>query len=141
MTLSLMNSLEERFEHLRSEMNVSYQNLADLVGGISGDAIRKAVQRGSLKGKYIQVISDKLGINRTWLESGEGVMTVDVASEPTAVYASKYANESGLRMLRMIESYVPEEMQDVLGKIENELVDLYEYKELYYKAKEAYRPK
>lgn len=63
--------------------------------------------------------------------------SLDVVKES----AVEYATETGVRLLRMIESYIPDEMQDVVGKMEAELVDLYEYKELYFKAKEAFRPK
>lgn len=136
-TLSLMDSLEDRFKHLQSEKGLSYKDLAQIIGGISGDAIRKAVQRNNLKGKYLQTISDNLGISRSWLETGVGVMNATDATD----LIDRYSSESGMRLIGLVDEYIPEEMQDVVKKLKDELADLYEYKELYYKAKEAYRPK
>ncbi|AUC15452.1 hypothetical protein BTO06_09995 [Tenacibaculum sp. SZ-18] len=71
-----MNTVGERLEFLRKQKGKSYQALADLIGGISGDAIRKAIQRNNVKDFYVNIISDKLRINKEWLISGQGEMNL-----------------------------------------------------------------
>ncbi len=67
-----MDTIGERLDYIRKEKGKSYQALADLVGDISGDAIRKAIKRNNIKDYYINVLSEKLGINKKWLKTGEG---------------------------------------------------------------------
>lgn len=67
-----MDTIGKRVDYVRKENGLSYEQLAALVGGIKGDAIRKAISRNTLKPMYINLISDKLGVSRQWIETGEG---------------------------------------------------------------------
>lgn len=69
-----MKNTSERLDFIRRKKGLSFNALADLIGGISGDAIRKAVGRNNIKPYYISTISDKLRVNEKWLLTGEGDM-------------------------------------------------------------------
>lgn len=126
---------------LKKRLDIAKISYSDIQKSLNKkyDAVVKAVKRESLDSLQLEKISRDFGINSNWLETGEGEMLVsnDKVSEPAAAYGG----ESGMRLLSLIDGYIPEGMQDVVKKLKDELVDLYEYKELYYKAKEAYRPK
>ena len=68
-----MKDIYDRIEEIRIELGLSYKDIGDLVG-ISADAARKAiVARKNLKPNYINTFSDKYRINRTYLDTGEGM--------------------------------------------------------------------
>lgn len=71
-----MTTKGQRIEHIKNQKGLSYNQLASLIGNVSGDAIRKAIQRDNLKEYYINILSDKLGINKNWIETGEGEIYV-----------------------------------------------------------------
>lgn len=135
-------SLKERIDIVLKEQGETLKSLSDRLN-MKYTTVRMQIVRNSMSGKDLQKIAQIYNISRKWLETGKGemVVAVDAVAEPAATYENAYAAETGVRLLRMINAYVPADMQDVVKKMEAELVDLYEYKELYFKAKEAFRPK
>ena len=89
-------------------------------------------------------ISKYFNVSLDWLKTGEGDLSISDetlnVSEPTSPYG-QFQGEIGVRLLNMLREYVPEDMTDILDKLDKEMIDLYEYREAYLKAKEMYRPK
>ncbi len=68
-----MDTLRDRIDYIRKDCGLSYKNLAELVGGISGDGLRKAINRGSKKDEfYAKQIAIKTGYNQNWVLEGLG---------------------------------------------------------------------
>ncbi len=73
-----MDTLRDRVDYIRKMKGLSFKQLADLLGGISGDGLRKAIDRGSSKDIfYAKQIAEKTGFNSKWLIEGEGNMMID----------------------------------------------------------------
>lgn len=68
-----MKTLKERIDYIRKKAGLSYNELAKLVGGISGDGLRKAIARGSAKDEYYaKKIAEKTDYSENWVIYGEG---------------------------------------------------------------------
>lgn len=124
----------------RRHLGLSYASLGQPLG-ISESAVRQFIKRNNVRILYLDILQDEFGINRNWVETGEGemIITTSQVNEPKPKYGNS-RNESGIRLLSMIQDYVPSAMQDVVKKLNDELIDLYEYKELYLRAKADYKP-
>jgi transcriptional regulator with XRE-family HTH domain len=70
-----MQTIGERIEHIKKQKGLSYRQLAEIIGDVTGDAIRKAINRNNVKEFYINKISDKLRINKEWILTGNGEMS------------------------------------------------------------------
>jgi len=68
-----METIAERLQYARKQKGLSFKNLGEMVG-VSGDAIRKAIDRNSIKAYHLNIISEKLGLSKEWLEHGTGDM-------------------------------------------------------------------
>ena len=80
--------IAERLEYLRKQKGLSYKDLGDIINR-TGDTVRKAIERGSIKEVHLNTFSYSLGINKNWLLTGEGEMEADVSSDNV----SKTSNE------------------------------------------------
>ena len=132
----------DRLDKARDILGLSLEALAKQVG-VTGDAIGKAIKRNNIKTFYLNTFQEKFGISRKYIETGEGEIILshkDMVSEPSSPYG-QFQGEIGVRLLNMLREYVPEDMTDILDKLDKEMIDLYEYREAYLKAKEMYRPK
>ncbi len=67
-----METIGQRLDYVRIQHGMSWKELADLIGNISGDAIRKAVQKEKIKEVYLNKVSDELGISSDWLKKNIG---------------------------------------------------------------------
>ncbi|WP_024772957.1 helix-turn-helix domain-containing protein [Aquimarina macrocephali] len=67
-----MDTKGERIEFVRKKRGLSYPKMANLIGTIKGDALRKAIKSDSVKEYYITLISNKLNINEEWILTGNG---------------------------------------------------------------------
>ena len=77
-----MDTLKNRIDYIRKNCGLSYKNLAELVDGISGDGLRKAIQRGSQKDEYYaKQIALKTGYNESWVLKGIGEMKLSATKE------------------------------------------------------------
>lgn len=91
-----MNTVSERIEYLKKNKGLTYSDLAKELG-ISGDAVRIALKRNSLKEYYINIISEKFGISKDWIINGEGSMenTSGVLSKITEQTEQYITNSNG----------------------------------------------
>lgn len=67
-------TIEDRLRQINSRFGTSFDKLAEMIGSISGDGLRKAVKRGSVKEVYLRAIASELKISKSWLLSGQGDM-------------------------------------------------------------------
>ena len=92
-----MKTIGERLEYVRREKGLSNQSMADLLeSDITGDAIRKGIRRDKVRTVYVRILSDKLGINRDWLETGEGEMVLKdglTVNEPQDAYGDSLTSD------------------------------------------------
>ncbi|WP_271728734.1 hypothetical protein [Aquimarina algiphila] len=68
-----MTNSGERLDYARKQIGLTYKELGDIVG-ITESGIRLSIKRNTVKDHYINLISDKTGINKNWLLNGEGEM-------------------------------------------------------------------
>ncbi len=79
-----MKTIGERVDFLRKKSNLSFSALADIVGGITGDGMRKSIVRNSVSIIQISAICDKLGWDRNYiLNGGENN---SIVNEPSSSY-------------------------------------------------------
>ncbi len=81
------DTIKDRIEYIRRQKGLTYRQLAEIIGSISGDAVRKAIQKNNLKDYYINIISEKLRINKDWLLKGEG--DIELYAEPNKYYTKQ----------------------------------------------------
>jgi len=65
-----METIGERIDFLRKRSNLSYSALSEIVGGITGDGMRKSIVRNSVSLIQINTICDKLGWDRNFILNG-----------------------------------------------------------------------
>jgi phage repressor protein C with HTH and peptisase S24 domain len=65
-----METIGERIDLLRRKSNLSYSALADVVGGITGDGMRKSITRDSVSLLHINTMCEKLGWDRNYILNG-----------------------------------------------------------------------
>lgn len=82
-----MDTIGERLDFARKQKGKSYAALAEHIGGISGDAIRKAIKRDTVKDYYINTLSEYLRINKEWILTGKGEIYLEDSNE--VLYSSK----------------------------------------------------
>lgn len=80
-----MDTISYRFDYARKQRDISFRELGELFG-ITGDAVRKAIERGTVKPRFIKTFSDTYQISLKWLETGEGNLedfhSLNIVSEP-----------------------------------------------------------
>ena len=70
-----MDKLRDRIDYIRKDSGLSYKELAELIGGISGDGLRKAIIRASSKDEYYaKRIAEEIGYSKEWVIEGKGEM-------------------------------------------------------------------
>lgn len=90
-----MNTIKDRIEYIRKIEGLSYNDLANLIGGITGDGLRKAIARGSQKDQfYANRVASKLGYNVQWAVEGKGEVKplsneVKISDENPILYIEK----------------------------------------------------
>ncbi len=88
-----MGTLRERIDYIRKKKGLSFKQLADLIGGISGDGLRKAIDRGSSKDLfYISRIATATGFREEWITTGEGDETL------TSYNSSLFFEKNGVKI-------------------------------------------
>lgn len=75
-----MNTIGGRFDYARKQVGLSYKKLGELFG-ITGDAVRKSIERDNIKPNYINTFSDKYGIPKDWIEKAEGEFRYNLPKE------------------------------------------------------------
>ncbi len=95
-----MGTLRERIDYIRKKKGLSFKQLADLIGGISGDGLRKAIDRGSSKDLfYISRIATATGFREEWITTGEGEKTVQTNDETlTSHNTSLFFEKNGVKI-------------------------------------------
>jgi transcriptional regulator with XRE-family HTH domain len=101
-----MQSIGERIDYVKNQKGLSYSKLAELIGDITGDAVRKGIQRNNLKAVYINILADKLRINKEWLNTGKG--SVFASEKPEKVENSDITTDEVLRLLELLFFYEKE---------------------------------
>ncbi len=91
-----MGTIGERIDFLRKEAGLSFTDLAVIIEGITGDGVRKAIDRNSVKPNYINILCDKLKWDKDFIVGKE---ESDLVQEPTEEYNSKD------RMFRKVAFY------------------------------------
>jgi phage repressor protein C with HTH and peptisase S24 domain len=66
-----MNTPEERLVHLRKQNGLSFKALAEPTD-VTGDAIRLAISRKSIKEFHVRTIAEHYNFNAEWILTGEG---------------------------------------------------------------------
>ena len=117
-----MNTITDRIEHIRVQNGLSYQGLADLVGNIKGDAIRKAIVRGKIKDHYVNIISEKLGVNKEWILSGKGDIKNKNSFEASVLKSEISTDENGISIISIGNMKIP--IKDLAGILEENYQNL-----------------
>ncbi len=114
-----MKTIGERVDFVRKEQGLSYQALADIIGGISGDGVRKAISRNTVKGYYINIISDKLGINKNWLLNGEGDLKSSSFQNTSKEFCfdPETIDDTAYQLVQLLETHYDVLMQNVTFKL------------------------
>lgn len=79
-----METIAERLDYQRRNKGLTYNDLATSVNLTEG-AIRNAIKRNTIKLSHINVISDKYGISKNWLLTGNGDMLTSKTEIPKGV--------------------------------------------------------
>ena len=66
-----MNTIGERIDYIRKELNYTYKELGELID-VSGDTLRMAVARNAVRPIYINGLVSKLNLNKNFILTGEG---------------------------------------------------------------------
>jgi len=66
-----MQDLHERIEYVRKQLGKTYLGLGEVVG-IKEAAMRTAIKKKNIKPYYVNVLCEKLGLSKEWLETGVG---------------------------------------------------------------------
>ncbi len=75
-----MDTLRDRIDYIRKKRGLSFKQLADMIGGISGDGLRKAIDRGSAKDVfYAERIAVETGFSEEWVTEGVGDKIIDIS--------------------------------------------------------------
>lgn len=87
-----MGTTGERIDFLRKEAGLSFTDLAVIIEGITGDGVRKAVTRNSVKPNHINILCDKLKWDKKWILGEESIDDKSERNElagPTFNYGRK----------------------------------------------------
>lgn len=66
-----MDTVGERLEYFKKQNGLTYKDYGDALG-ITSDAIRISISRNKVREFYINIISEKFGISKSWLMDGKG---------------------------------------------------------------------
>ena len=67
-----MDAIGARIEYIKDQLGLSNRALGEHLG-IKSDAVAKAIQRNRLKEFYVNILSEKLNVNKNWLLTGQGI--------------------------------------------------------------------
>lgn len=68
-----MKTIADRMDWARRQKGKSFNDLALLIGGTNANALGTAFRRNTIKDYFVHEICEKLGINKDWAVSGEGI--------------------------------------------------------------------
>ncbi|MGH2666009.1 S24 family peptidase [Flavobacterium sp.] len=70
---NILDTVGKRLNYAKKQAGITYTELAKLIGeGATGAALNTAFTRNTTKDVYINLICEKLGLDRDWVLSGEG---------------------------------------------------------------------
>jgi|AntDeeMinimDraft_5_1070356.scaffolds.fasta_scaffold01858_17 hypothetical protein len=84
-----MDTIGERVDYLRKKSKYTYTALALIIEGITGDGVRKAITKNSISNYHINILSEKLGWDKNWIYTGEGVDDYLALKESSPIYDKK----------------------------------------------------
>lgn len=123
-----MDDISKRLSFARKNLGLTYKDLGEMVG-ITESGMRLSIKRNNIKEYYINIISDKTGINKDWLVSGEGEMmksknetVYDFNSELNVPFLLQYLLDNNDKLLKdeSFRNYIRMNMEYIMTDDERE---------------------